>query len=144
MVRFHCPEFVDLIETNEIFVARTRGVGRMSPELAIDMSLTGPPLRATGVDFDVRRDYPYSWYPNVEFNVVTDAAGSTAALARTKPMFLNSMLIPNPHMFVPTFASCQSAVQHTARVLKHDRRWSSASSTLAHCLDGWANLYARR
>jgi hypothetical protein len=75
MVRFHCPEFVDLIETNEIFVARTRGVGRMSPELAIDMSLTGPPLRATGVDFDVRRDYPHSWYPNVEFNVVTDAAG---------------------------------------------------------------------
>ena len=48
------PDLVELIQGNEIFVGRTRGVGTMTPEQALEMGLTGPPLRCTGVDFDVR------------------------------------------------------------------------------------------
>src|ERR687886_2572868 len=69
------PDFIDLIEGNEIFIARTRGVGQLTQEKAVEMGLTGPPLRCTGVSYDVRRDYPYGWYPNVEFDVITDEAG---------------------------------------------------------------------
>src|SRR5918997_1270613 len=77
-------DFVDLIEGNEIFVARTRGVGKMTQEKAIEMGLTGPPLRCTGVDFDIRRDYPYGWYPNVEFDVITDTEGDAEASYRVR------------------------------------------------------------
>ncbi len=77
-------DFIDLIEGNEIFVARTRGVGKITPQKALEIGLTGPPLRCTGVDFDVRRDYPYSWYPNVEFDVVTDEAGDVEASYRVR------------------------------------------------------------
>jgi NADH-quinone oxidoreductase subunit D len=48
------------------------------------MGLTGPPLRCTGVDYDIRRDYPYSWYPNVEFDVITDDAGDVEASYRVR------------------------------------------------------------
>jgi NADH-quinone oxidoreductase subunit D len=77
-------DFVDLIEGNEIFIARTRGVGRITPEKALEMGLTGPPLRCTGVDMDLRRDYPYSWYPNVDFDVITDEGGDVEASYRVR------------------------------------------------------------
>ncbi|HZY57898.1 MAG TPA: hypothetical protein VFE09_08905 [Rubrobacteraceae bacterium] len=78
------PDFIDLIEGNEIFVARTRGVGKITQEKAIEMGLTGPPLRCTGVSFDVRRDYPYGWYKNLDFDVVTDEAGDVEASYRVR------------------------------------------------------------
>src|SRR5215207_5133437 len=77
-------DFVDLIQGNEIFVARTRDVGKMTQEKAIEMGVTGPALRCTGVDFDIRRDYPYSWYPNVEFDVITDTGGDVEASYRVR------------------------------------------------------------
>lgn len=77
-------DFVDLIQGNEIFIQRTRGVGKMSQEKAVDLGLTGPPLRCTGVDFDIRRDYPYSVYPELEFDVITDTAGDVEASYRVR------------------------------------------------------------
>jgi NADH-quinone oxidoreductase subunit D len=78
------PDFIDLIEGNEIFISRTRGVGKITPEKAIEMGLTGPPLRCTGVSYDVRRDYSYSWYKNLEFDVITDAEGDVEASYRVR------------------------------------------------------------
>jgi NADH-quinone oxidoreductase subunit D len=78
------PDFIDLIEGNEIFIARTRGVGQLTQEKAIEMGLTGPPLRCTGISFDVRRDYPYSWYPNLDFEVITDEAGDVEGSYRVR------------------------------------------------------------
>jgi NADH-quinone oxidoreductase subunit D len=78
------PDLVELVQGNEIFVGRTRNVGKMTPEQALEMGLTGPPLRCTGVDFDIRRDYPYGWYPNVDFDVVTDEAGDVEASYRVR------------------------------------------------------------
>lgn len=77
-------DFVDLIEGNEIFIQRTRGVAKMSQEKAIALGLTGPPLRCTGVDFDIRRDYPYSVYPELDFDVITDTAGDVEASYRVR------------------------------------------------------------
>src|SRR5262249_25561459 len=50
--------FVD----NTIFRARTRGVGVVNPLLAMELGVSGPILRASGVDFDLRRDAPYAAY----------------------------------------------------------------------------------
>ncbi|MDP9409265.1 MAG: NADH-quinone oxidoreductase subunit D [Actinomycetota bacterium] len=78
------PDFVDLIEGNEIFISRTRGVGKMTQEKAIEMGLTGVPLRCTGVEFDVRKHYPYGWYKNLDFDVITDEAGDVEASYRCR------------------------------------------------------------
>jgi len=50
---------------NEIFTARTRGVGVLSPELVEAYGVSGPIARASGVDFDLRRDEPYLAYPDL-------------------------------------------------------------------------------
>jgi NADH-quinone oxidoreductase subunit D len=55
-------EYVDLLAVNHIFVKRTANVGVISKEMALDFGLTGPMLRGSGVDFDLRRDMPYSLY----------------------------------------------------------------------------------
>ena len=48
---------------------RLKGVGYLSPEDAIALGVTGPPLRASGVDLDLRRDMPYSSYEKFQFKV---------------------------------------------------------------------------
>jgi NADH-quinone oxidoreductase subunit D len=78
------PDFIDLIEGNEIFISRTRGIGKITPEKAVEMGLTGVPLRCTGVPFDVRKHYPYGWYKNLDFDVITDEAGDVEASYRVR------------------------------------------------------------
>jgi NADH-quinone oxidoreductase subunit D len=61
-VRSRLPQIEDLIMGNEIFRARTVGVGRLSPALVHAYGVSGPIARASGVDFDLRRDEPYLAY----------------------------------------------------------------------------------
>ncbi|WP_246455966.1 NADH-quinone oxidoreductase subunit D [Nocardioides mesophilus] len=61
-VRSRMPQIKDLIFGNEIFRARTRGVGVISPALIEAYGVSGPIARAAGVDFDLRRDEPYLAY----------------------------------------------------------------------------------
>jgi NADH-quinone oxidoreductase subunit D len=61
-VRRRLPDIEDLILGNEIFRARTVGVGRLSPELIAAYGVSGPIARASGVDADLRRDEPYLAY----------------------------------------------------------------------------------
>jgi len=67
------PEKIDqysnLLTGNPIFRNRLKNVGFLSAADAIALSVTGPPLRASGVDFDLRRDMPYSSYEKFQFNV---------------------------------------------------------------------------
>ena len=58
-----------LLTDNEIFSARTRGVGALTAEQAVDWGLTGPMLRASGVAWDLRKDRPYSVYDRFEFDI---------------------------------------------------------------------------
>jgi len=62
-------EFDRLISNNEIFVARLADVAAISAQDAISFGLVGPNLRASGVDWDLRRDMPYSVYPEFRFEV---------------------------------------------------------------------------
>lgn len=58
-----------LLTTNPIWLKRTIGNGVISAENAIDIGITGPALRGSGVDWDARRDAPYSGYENYQFQV---------------------------------------------------------------------------
>jgi len=62
-------EYEGLLTDNEIFIARTRNVGILPPELAVAYSVTGPVLRASGIAYDVRRVEPYSIYDRFDFDV---------------------------------------------------------------------------
>jgi len=62
-------EYENLLTGNPIWKLRTKDVATISAEDAIALSATGPTLRASGVDIDLRRDAPYSGYDNFKFNV---------------------------------------------------------------------------
>ena len=62
-------EFESLLKTNEILLARTQGVGRVSKELAINAGLTGPMARASGVNYDLRKVDSYGIYGRFSFRV---------------------------------------------------------------------------
>ena len=62
-------EYQNLLTGNPIWVDRLQGVGHLSPEDAIALGVTGPPLRASGVDWDLRRDMPYTGYEKFQFKV---------------------------------------------------------------------------
>ena len=65
----------DLLSQNEMFLARTKGVGTISAEVAIDLGVTGPALRASGVLEDVRISEPYSIYDRFEFGIPVGTYG---------------------------------------------------------------------
>ena len=70
-----CDEFEALLSTNEIFLSRTRGIGVITPERALDLGLSGPVLRATGIPLDIRRVEPYSIYDRFDFDVPVGTRG---------------------------------------------------------------------
>jgi NADH-quinone oxidoreductase subunit D len=72
-------DFDGLLTKNEIFLARTQGVGVISAEEAIDWGMSGPSIRASGVPIDVRKDEPYLFYDQVDFNVPTRTEGDVFA-----------------------------------------------------------------
>ncbi len=68
-------EYIGLITGNEIFQARTKNVAIISAEKAIEMSLSGPVLRASGVNYDLRKARPYSVYDRFDFEVPVGSKG---------------------------------------------------------------------
>ena len=75
------PYLDDLIFHSEVFRARSIGVGVVPPEWADEIGITGPPLRAMGFARDVRRDYPYLKYPELDFEVCTGEGSDIYARA---------------------------------------------------------------
>jgi NADH-quinone oxidoreductase subunit D len=73
-----CDAFDDLVAGNEIFLARTRGIGIIPGELGAAYGVSGSNLRASGVDWDLRRDgKPYLVYPELDFRVWTHSDGDS-------------------------------------------------------------------
>jgi len=70
-------EFENLFERNRIFIDRTVNVGPITAEKAMQYGLTGPNLRAAGIDYDVRKAAPYSSYDDFEFEVPVGKSGDT-------------------------------------------------------------------
>src|SRR5438045_6839808 len=72
-------EYEDLLPKNEIYLKRTQGVGVISKDDAVAYGLVGPIARAAGVDYDVRKYFPYLGYEAYEFSVPTRTEGDVYA-----------------------------------------------------------------
>jgi len=70
-------EYEALLTNNEIFRARTRGIGPISPQTIVDNGVTGPMARASGVDIDLRRDEPYGAYGEFDVHAPLGEVGDT-------------------------------------------------------------------
>ena len=79
-------QYATMFAKNDIFVNRTKGVGVISQDVALDYCLTGPSLRASGVSLDFRKAQPYSGYESYDFGVPTSEEGD--AYARFMVRFL--------------------------------------------------------
>ena len=81
-------EYEDLLTANPIWRARTAGVGYLSPDDAIRLGATGPMLRGSGIDWDLRKNAPYSGYERYRFETCVEQAGDCYAryLVRIREM----------------------------------------------------------
>ena len=68
-------EYDRLLSENEIFLARTKGIGILPKETAISIGASGPVLRSTGIEWDIRKKDPYSIYDRFDFDIPTGEAG---------------------------------------------------------------------
>jgi len=75
----HVDTYEGLLTGNKIWQKRIQGVGVISAEDAIDLGVSGPSLRGSGVDWDLRRDNPYSGYENYDFEVAVHDSCDTWA-----------------------------------------------------------------
>ena len=76
--------FETLVSGNTLFQSRTQGIGLITAEEAIDWGLTGPCLRGSGVDLDLRRDNPYSGYETYDFEIPVEPDGDVWARFRVR------------------------------------------------------------
>jgi NADH-quinone oxidoreductase subunit D len=76
-VRTRTAEYRDLLWGNEIFRARTRNIGVLPPEVAVDYGVSGPTLQAAGVPEDARKTEPYLKYGELDFDVPTGDVGDS-------------------------------------------------------------------
>jgi len=70
-------EYEELLTTNRIWVGRTKGVGILNAEDCIALGVTGPVLRASGVEWDLRKKQPYEAYSKFQFDIPTGVNGDT-------------------------------------------------------------------
>ncbi len=77
-------EFNNLLSTNKIFIERTADVGVLPPDVGINFGVTGPSLRGSGVNWDLRKNEPYSIYDKFDFDVPLGAVSYTHLTLPTK------------------------------------------------------------
>jgi NADH-quinone oxidoreductase subunit D len=107
-------EFNDLFVRNRIFMDRTKGVGPISAERALNYGFTGPNLRAAGVDYDVRIHTPYSSYQDFDFTIPVGTTGDCydRFLVRDQEMWQSLEIIKQAYQKVQEFKGADAEVFH--------------------------------
>src|ERR687888_724125 len=77
-------EYEAMLEDNAFFLVRTQGVGVISPELAQEVGISGPLIRGSGINYDVRRAEPYSSYQDFDFKIPVETAADCYARYRVR------------------------------------------------------------
>jgi NADH-quinone oxidoreductase subunit D len=88
-------EYEELLTNNRIWIGRTKGVGRISIEDMLDLGVTGPMLRAAGLQWDIRKSEPYSSYEKFDFEIPTRTENDVYAryLVRIEEMRQSARII---------------------------------------------------
>jgi len=107
-------EFENLFMRNRIFMERTMGTGAISAERALNYGFTGPNLRATGVDYDVRVHQPYSSYEDFKFIIPVGSTGDNYDkwLVREQEMWESLSIIKQAYQKVQEFKGAEAEVYH--------------------------------
>jgi len=107
-------EFNTLLARNRIFMERTMGVGGISAEKALNYGFTGPNLRAAGVDYDVRKQNPYSSYEDFDFYIPVGTTGDCydRFLVRDQEMKQSLELIKQAYQKIQEFKGAEAEVYH--------------------------------
>jgi NADH-quinone oxidoreductase subunit D len=107
-------EFENLFARNRIFMERTIGTGGISAERALNYGFTGPNLRATGVDYDVRVHTPYSSYEDFDFTVPVGSTGDNydRFLVRNDEMWQSLGIIQQAYQKIQEFKGADAEVYH--------------------------------
>jgi NADH-quinone oxidoreductase subunit D len=107
-------EFDNLLRRNRIFMDRTAGVGAISAERALNYGFTGPNLRASGVDYDVRIHTPYSSYEDIDFTVPVGTTGDCydRFLVRQDEMWQSIEIIKQAYQKVQGFKGADADIYH--------------------------------
>lgn len=107
-------EFENLFTRNRIFMERTIGCGAISAERALNYGFTGPNLRATGVDYDVRAHTPYSSYQDFDFSIPVGTTGDCydRYLVRNEEMWQSISIIKQAYQKVQEFKGAEAEIFH--------------------------------
>ena len=107
-------EFENLLQRNRIFIDRTVGAGPISAERALNYGFTGPNLRASGVDYDVRVHTPYSSYQDFEFTIPVGTTGDVYDrwLVRNQEMWESRKIIRQAYQKIQEFKGREAEVYH--------------------------------
>lgn len=107
-------EFENLLQRNRIFMERTIGGGAISKDRALQYGMTGPNLRASGVDYDVRVHSPYSSYEDFSFNIPTGTTGDNYDrwLVRNAEMWESLSIIDQAYKKIQEFKGADAEVYH--------------------------------
>jgi len=120
-------EYEDLLTKNPIWLRRTVGIGKLTAEEAIAFGLSGPSLRGSGVDWDIRKNQPYSSYDKFDFKVPTRPEGDVYAryLVRLEEMRQSLRIVQQaleglpegpvksnaPHIVLPDRESMKTSIE---------------------------------
>jgi NADH-quinone oxidoreductase subunit D len=120
-------EYEDLLTKNPIFLRRTVGIGKLTADEAIAWGLSGPSLRGSGVDWDIRKKQPYSSYDKFDFKVPTRPEGDVYAryLVRLEEMRQSLRIVQQameglpegpfkanaPHIVLPDRESMKTSIE---------------------------------
>ena len=107
-------EFENLFSRNRIFIERTRGTGAISAERALNYGFTGPNLRASGVDYDVRVHSPYASYEDFNFSVPVGTTGDNydRYQVRNEEIWQSLSIINQAYKKVQEFKGAEAEVYH--------------------------------
>jgi NADH-quinone oxidoreductase subunit D len=123
----HLEEYEDLLTKNPIWLRRTVGVGKLTADEAIAWGVSGPSLRGSGVDWDIRKKQPYSSYDKFDFKVPTRPEGDVYAryLVRLEEMRQSLRIVQQameglpegpikanaPHIVLPDRESMKTSIE---------------------------------
>lgn len=77
-------EYETFLEENSVFQARTKGIGKLNPELALELGVSGPVLRGSGIAHDIRRAEPYCAFQEFDFDIPTGNSGDCFDRSRVR------------------------------------------------------------